>query len=442
MSKRIAIAAIGTMGDIQPFVALALALQKRGHSVLLCTTADFEAFVTQHGLAFQSLGSDIQAFLRQSQFDTVMAKNSLLYAPKLLREGQKILKVACRHLWDSVQDADAIIFHQTTNFAVDVAEALDIPAIMTAFQPINSTGEFPYFGYEGATPEPLFNRISLDPLFNRLSYVVQAAHQSYYDFPRDKMRTKLLGLRSRKRSGFLKNARGEPIPALHAYSPAISPRPLDWPETTVVTGFWRLDDITNWQPDADFRAFLDAGEPPIYLGFGSMPWGAQRNTEIVTKALRSWGGRAVVGRGWGGIKSEDLPDTVYTIDKAPHTRLFPLMKAVVHHGGAGTTYAGLYAGKPTFIVPQFFDQPYWGRRVFELGCGPQPVRLRKLTPTILAHALEELATDRSFAVAAEALGERLRQEDGTGLAADIVEESIENYPGNSLADDEYLGAAS
>jgi len=118
------------------------------------------------------------------------------------------------------------------------------------------------------------------------------------------------------------------------------------------------------------------------------------------------------------------------------------MKAVVHHGGAGTTYAGLYAGKPTFIVPQFFDQPYWGRRVFELGCGPTPVRLRKLTPTILAHALEELATDRSFAVAAEALGERLRQEDGTGLAADIVEESIENYPGNSIADDDYLGAAS
>ena len=95
-----------------------------------------------------------------------------------------------------------------------------------------------------------------------------------------------------------------------------------------------------------------------------MPWGAQRNTEIVTKALKAWGGRAVVGKGWGGIKAEDLPDTVYSIDKAPHTRLFPLMKALVHHGGAGTTYAGLYAGKPTFVVPQFFDQPYWGRRVY------------------------------------------------------------------------------
>lgn len=442
MSKRIAIAAIGTTGDIQPFVALSLALMKRGHSVLLCATSDFESFVTGHGVEFQTLGGDIQAFMRQSQFDNVMSKNSLLYAPKLLRDGQRIMKEACRHLWGAVQDADAIIFHQTTNFAVDVAEALDIPAIMTAFQPINPTGEFPYFGYEGTTPEPLFNRISLDPLFNRLSYVVQAAHQSYYDFPRDRMRAKLLGLRSRKRSGFSKNARGEPIPALHAYSRIISPPPGDWPETTTVTGFWRLDDHSGWAPDADFRRFLDAGEAPIYLGFGSMPWGAARNTEIITKALRDWGGRAVVGKGWGGIKAEDLPETVYAIDKAPHTKLFPLMKALVHHGGAGTTYAGLYAGRPTFVVPHFFDQPYWGRRIYELGCGPAPVRLRKLTPTILAHALEELATDTSFELAATELRERLVHEDGTGLAADIVEETIETYPGNFYDEHQLIGAAS
>ena len=442
MTKRIAIAAIGTTGDVQPFAALALALKKRGHSVVLCATSDFEDYVTGLGIEFATLGSDIQAFLRQSQFDLVMQKNSLLYAPKLLRDGQKIMKDACRHLWATTQDVDCIIFHQTTNFAVDIAEALDIPAIMTAFQPINPTGEFPYFGYEGPAPEPLFNRISLDPLFNRLSYVVQAAHQSYYDFPRDRMRTKLLGLRSRKRSGFAKNARGEPIPALHAYSRTISPPPGDWPETTTVTGFWRLDDTTGWAPDADFRRFLDSGDAPIYLGFGSMPWGATRNTEIVTKALRDWGGRAVVGKGWGGIKAEDLPDTVYSIDKAPHTKLFPLMKGLVHHGGAGTTYAGLYAGRPTFVVPHFFDQPYWGRRIYELGCGPAPVKLRKLTPSILASALEELSTDASFAVAAAELQERLMLEDGTGLAADIVEETIENYPGNYRADEEIMGAAS
>ena len=440
MGKRVAIAAMGTMGDVQPFVALSMALQKRGYSVILCTSSDFEEFVTSHGIEFHNLGTDIQAFIRQSQFDNAMSKNLLLYAPKLLRDGQNIMKGACRELWTAAQGADALVFHQTTNFAVDIAEALDVPAIMTAFQPINPTGEFPHFAYDGPPPDPLFNRISLDPLFNRLSYVVQAAQQSYYDFPRDRMRAKLLGLRSRKRSGFSKNARGERIPALHAYSPTISPRPGDWPETITITGFWRLEDTTGWEPDAEFQEFLAAGEPPIYLGFGSMPWGAARNTEIILKALHIWGGRVVIGRGWGGIRTEDLPPSVYSIGKVPHSKLFEHVKAVVHHGGAGTTHTGLFAGKPTFVVPQFFDQPYWGRRVFELGCGPQPVRLRKLTPGILAGALEELATDKSYELAALDLREKLLLEDGTGLAVDVIEETIAEYPGNLYQ--QAMGAAS
>ena len=440
MGKRVAIAAIGTMGDVQPFVALSMALRKRGFSVVLCTTGDFEEFVTGHGIEFHNLGSDIQAFIRQSQFDNAMSKNLLLYAPGLLRDGQNILKVACRELWAATQGADAIVFHQTTNFAIDIAEALDVPAIMTAFQPINPTGEFPHFAYDGPPPDPLFNRISLDPLFNRLSYVIQAAQQSYYDFPRDRMRAKLLGLRSRKRSGFAKNSRGERIPALHAYSPTISPRPGDWPDSTIVTGFWRLDDLTDWEPEAAFRKFLAAGEKPIYLGFGSMPWGATRNTEIILKALQLWGGRVVIGRGWGGIRAEDLPASVYSIAKAPHAKLFEHVRAVVHHGGAGTVHTGLHAGKPTFVVPQFFDQPYWGRRVFELGCGPPPVRLRKLTPGILASALDELATDKSYEVAALELREKLMLEDGTGLAVDVIEETISEYPGNFYQ--QSMGAAS
>ncbi len=440
MGKRVAIAAIGTMGDVQPFVALAVALRKRGFSVVLSTTSDFEEFVSAHGIEFHNLGSDIQAFIRQSQFDNAMSKNLLLYAPKLLRDGQNIMKIACRELWTAAQGADAIVFHQTTNFGIDIAEALDVPAIMTAFQPINPTGEFPHFAYEGPPLDPLFNRISLDPLVNRLSYVIQAAQQSYYDFPRDRMRAKLLGLRSRKRSGFAKNSRGERIPALHAYSPTISPRPGDWPETTIVTGFWRLEDISGWEPDEAFEKFLAAGETPIYLGFGSMPWGAARNTEIILKALQIWGGRVVIGRGWGGIRAEDLPESVYMIDKAPHSKLFEHVKAVVHHGGAGTTHTGLYAGKPTFVVPQFFDQPYWGRRVFELGCGPPPVRLRKLTPGILAAALEELSTDRSYEVAARDLQEKLLREDGTGLAVDVIEETIAEYPSNLYH--QAMGAAS
>ena len=138
----------------------------------------------------------------------------------------------------------------------------------------------------------------------------------------------------------------------------------------------------------------------------------------------------------------DLPPTVYAVDKAPHSKLFELVHAVVHHGGAGTTHTGLYAGKPTFIVPQMFDQPYWGRRVYELGCGPAPVRLRKLTPSILATALEELSSDESFRAAAMDVRERLMHEDGTGLACDVIEETIASYPGYAHADAAMIGEAS
>src|SRR5690606_18978016 len=139
---------------------------------------------------------------------------------------------------------------------------------------------------------------SLGPVLNRLSYVVMSAQQGYYDLPRNRLRDSLLGLRPKRFRRFGYDDKGNPLPTLHAYSEVLSPRPNDWPANAVVTGFWRLDDDTGWAPDAEFQRFLDAGPPPIYLGFGSMPFGAKRNTEIITKAVADWGGRAVIAKGW------------------------------------------------------------------------------------------------------------------------------------------------
>jgi UDP:flavonoid glycosyltransferase YjiC (YdhE family) len=171
-----------------------------------------------------------------------------------------------------------------------------------------------------------------------------------------------------------------------------------------------------------------------------MPWGAQRNSDIVGKALKLWGGRAVIGRGWGGVRAETLPNTVHVIDRVPHTRLFEHVSGVVHHGGAGTTHTGLFAGRPTFAVPQFFDQPYWGRLIYEMGLGPQPVRLRKLTPQILAASLDDLATTPAYTHAAEALSQKLKLEDGTNLAVDVIEETLAEH--DHLREYHLLGAAS
>jgi UDP:flavonoid glycosyltransferase YjiC (YdhE family) len=421
MGKRIAIAAIGTHGDVQPFVALATALRKRGYSVVIGTTGDFESFVLASGVEFHNLGSDVQAFVRKAEFDNAMSKSLLLYAPALLAKGQKLLEKAAIEVWRMAQGADAVIFHMNTTFAIDVAEALDIPAIMTAFQPLNKTAEFPYFGVEAP---------KLDPALNKLTYVVQAAQQTYFDMPRNRLRDTLLGLRRRRHTGFAKDSHGDSLPTLHAYSHSISPRPHDWPRSAVVTGFWRLEEAP-WTPPADLLDFLDAGDPPVYIGFGSMPFGAHRNSRIVNDALRLWGGRALIGQGWGGVRPAEFPGRVFSVARAPHLQLFERVSAVVHHGGAGTTYAGLYCGRPTLVVPQFFDQPYWGRRVHALGCGPAPVRLRKLTPQVLAEKLDELTTTQSFAEEARALQKKLKAEDGCARAVEVIESAIVAHPTRS-----------
>jgi UDP:flavonoid glycosyltransferase YjiC (YdhE family) len=449
MAKRIAITTIGTLGDVQPFVALALTLRRRGYDVVVATSDDFEPFITGYGIEFASLGGDVQAFLRQSQFDSAMTKNVVLHAPGLLRDGQKILKEASRRAWLMAQNADAIVFQNNTSFSLDIAEARGIPAIITAFQPLSPTNEFPYFEY-GLDPidpqlyrfsrEPFGKSPAIDPVINKLSYAVQKVQQAYWDLPRDRLR-RTLGLKPKKKTMFPANLRGG-IPVLHAYSASISPAPGDWTDNNIITGFWRLDDSRGWKPSPAFEEFLGKGEPPVYLGFGSMSFGAQRNTEIITRALRLWGGRAVIGKGWGGVKEEALPESVFVIDRAPHNELFKHMKAVVHHGGAGTTHTGLYAGRPSFAVPQFFDQPYWGRLIYELGVGPQPVRLRKLTPQILAGALDDLTGTPSYARAAEALSEKLKLEDGTNLAVDVIEETIAGYEGRPPHNHQLLGVAS
>lgn len=416
MSKRVAIATIGTAGDVRPYLALAIALRDQGHDVVLGANADFQELVHSHGIEFHNLGTNMQDWLQQSRFDTAISQMKLHHFPQLLRQGQALVEKAARNSWVMAQGADAVVVNINTSFGIDIAEALDIPVIMTAMQPLNPTREFPICAYE--FPD-------LGPTFNKLSYIAMNIQQGYYDLPRDRVRKELMGLGPRKRGGLFRDSHGNNLPTLYNFSSLVSPRPRDWPQTAVVTGFWFLDDNSGWTPPEDLRRFLDAGPPPVYIGFGSMPFGAERNTQILRSALEQWGGRAVVSRGWGGINIDDLPDTVFAVSEAPHDKLFPLMGAVVHHGGAGTTAAGLRAGKPTFTLPQAYDQRYWGRRVRALGCGPAPVRLRAITPEILASALHELTTNPTMAANARRVADALAAEDGLGTAVNFIEATID-----------------
>ena len=318
--------------------------------------------------------------------------------------------------WNAAEEVqpDLIMYHPKAMAGPHIAEKLGIPRIMSVPLPIfTPTAEF---------PSMVFPNWHLGGWYNRLTYTlsVKLAWMQYRGII-NPWREKMLGLPPAPR-GFdeMKLANGDPTPTLYPYSEYVVPRPSDWPATTLSPGYWFLDQQDEWQPPADLQAFLDAGSPPVYIGFGSMAGrDAAGKAKAAIGALQKSGQRGIIATGWGGLSVDDLPPTIFKIDAVPHDWLFERVSAVVHHGGAGTTAAGLRAGKPTIICPFFGDQPFWGRRVADLGVGAEPIPQKKLNADNLAAAITQVTSDAQIQQRAAALGEKIRAEDGITRAIEI-----------------------
>jgi UDP:flavonoid glycosyltransferase YjiC (YdhE family) len=192
-----------------------------------------------------------------------------------------------------------------------------------------------------------------------------------------------------------------------------------------ITGYWFPDADTEWRPAPELEAFLEGGDPPVYIGFGSMGGRhPEQLARIVLEALAKSGQRGLLLTGWGGMRAIPVPESVFLVDSAPHDRVFPQMAAVVHHGGAGTTAEGLRAGIPSVILPFVVDQPFWGRRVRALGVGPEPIPIKKLTADRLAHAIYTAVTQPQMRRRSAGLGEMIRAEEGAGNAVRIIKQVL------------------
>lgn len=202
-------------------------------------------------------------------------------------------------------------------------------------------------------------------------------------------------------------------------SPALIPKPNDWGNHLDIAGFYFLNLASSFTPEPELAAFLAAGPPPVYIGFGSIvvddPDGL---THKIFDAVAQTGVRALVSKGWGGLGADSvgIPEGVFMLGNVPHDWLFKHVSAVCHHGGAGTTAAGIQAGKPTIIVPFFGDQPFWGAMVARAGAGPDPITYKKLTAEGLAEAIR-IALKVETQEKAKELGERIREERGVDTGA-------------------------
>jgi sterol 3beta-glucosyltransferase len=410
---KITILAAGSRGDVQPFVALGLGLQAAGHDVTLCTAALFKSFVGGYGLKYVHMDDEL---IRLA--DTKAGRAALEGGGsklQLLKLVQPMIRRMLDDSWAASQEADAIIYHPKTLAGYHIAEKRGLPVFVSLPLPmLTPTRAF-------SNPALLPN-VRLGGLVNRLTYTLMPFLTAPYMGTVNAWRRETLGLPPRSRfAGELIAPDGQPMPTLYSYSPHVVPNPPDWPETTTAVGYWFLDRRGDWQPPADLQAFLDAGAPPVYIGFGSMTGTRpEEKARFALEALRRTGQRGLIATGWGGLRADELPDNVFAIQEAPHDWLFPRVAAVVHHGGAGTTAAGLRAGKPTIIVPFIGDQPFWGRRVYELGAGPAPIPQKRLNADNLAAAIQAAVSDPAMSRRAAELGEKIRAEDGIARAVAII----------------------
>jgi sterol 3beta-glucosyltransferase len=422
---RVLMLTLGSRGDIEPFIALGIALQAAGHEATLCASRHFAAVIEAHGLLYAPMDDGFFELLQSPAGRAGLARSGSLLgmlstALRLMRQVGPMQLQIQRDCWAAAVACrpDLIVHHLKIMGAPDIAQQLDVPSVLVPLVPaVEPTA---------ARPCPLLppwpDRFA-SAAGRRAGYrLVNLLATRFGTGPVKRWRRER-GLPPRSSAADLRHdAAGRPVLLLHPHSEVLLPRPDDWPAHAVATGFWRLPPATQWHPTPALQAFLDAGPPPVYVGFGSMvgrdPAGLART---VVEALQLAGLRGVMARGWGGLQPDAAPPHVHLIDEAPHDRLLPLMAAVVHHGGAGTTAAGLHAGRPTVICPFFGDQPFWGRVVHEAGLGPAPIAQRVLTPARLAAALRQTVDSGAMRMAAEVMGQRLRAEDGVSQAVAQLE---------------------
>ncbi|MEM9116783.1 MAG: glycosyltransferase [Cyanobacteria bacterium P01_F01_bin.56] len=418
---KINILTVGSRGDIQPYLALGVGLKAAGYDVRLTTHEIFEALITRYGLDFFPIGGNVQAIIQGEAGQTTIeaGRNPITVLRELTKALEPLMAECLEQSWQSCQDADAIVSSGTAFWGDDIAQRLELPSFIGLLQPVTVTRQFPH---------PLAPTVNLGGTFNWLTY--QFLNRFYWQLFKPTIapwRQTRLNLPPHPGCPFLGD-RWRQLPKLYGFSPTIVPKPVDWDAACHVTGYWFLDAPDDFTPPADLLDFLHDGEPPVSIGFGSM---SSRDAEALTamalEALQQTGQRGLLLTGWGGITQTDLPDSVFKLEAIPHAWLFPKMKAIVHHGGAGTTAAALRSGVPSVAVPFFADQPFWGDRTVRLGVSAASIPKRSLSAGRLADAIRQAIESQPLRAQAKHIGQTLQAEAGVAAATKIITDSMRSH---------------
>jgi sterol 3beta-glucosyltransferase len=421
---KITICTFGTRGEAQPCLALAVGLQQAGHNVTLAAPHNYAEWIRLYGVNTHPMHFSAQEFMQKPEVrDALKSRNMVRLLRTIRYVVVTLLTEVLDDCWQAAREAEFVILDTTTCGGVDIAGQRGIPMAFVALQPMfPPTRAFPNF--------ILPFRFSLGGSYNHLTYsLFLRAVWPIVDGPVNDWRTTRLGLPRWRSMLEMLNARHQfGTPWLFGYSPQVLPKPPDWEDAHHVTGYWFLEAPPAWQPAAELVRFLESGPPPVYVGFGSMSdKEPERQTRLALRALELAGQRGMLLTGWGGVARLATSASVFYVDDVPHSWLFPRMAAVVHHGGAGTTAAGLRAGVPSLLTPFGGDQYAWADRVVSLGVGPRMVDAKRLTAERLAEAIHAAVTDAALRARALAFGEKVRAENGVARAVEVIERHAKDF---------------
>ena len=391
---QIAVAAEGTRGDIHPMLALAQRIEARGHGVVFCAPPDFAEPARARGLAFRPVGRDIRAYLTAEAGSLHGGALAMARAAGELMQDNLGRQFA--DLRRAAEGCDAIVSAGTQIAASSIAEALGVPHRFVAYDPTL---------FRSATHPPVFcPRPSLPRWLNRILWRVQGGALRLAMGRAVNRERAALGLGPvRDLYGLLLGS----APVL-ATDERLAPVP---PDVEGVASIGCLHPFEEAPLPEKLEAFLTAGAPPVYIGFGSMTDpDPQRSTRLLLDAIRGAGVRAVVSEGWAGLGGGALPHDVAVVGPVDHSTLFQRVSVVVHHGGAGTTTTAARAGAPQIVVPHVLDQFHWAFRVRTLGLGPAPLHRRGLTAAGLAERLRAVCDNEWLAERAAEMGRALRED--------------------------------
>lgn len=440
----IVVMVVGSRGDVQPFIPIARRLAER-HRVRVATHREFRPMVEQAGLEFYPLGGNphqLMEYIVKTGGSILPTRVDQIWedVPKKRAMIAEILESTWRACTEADPDrpgtppflADTIVANPPSYGHIHCAEALHIPLHMIFTMPWTATCAFPhpFANIDPGTHRPVESFFS----YGIVDLLVWAGIGDLVDA----FRTKTLGLPAVALTDGAALLDDHEVPFTYLWPESLVPKPPEWGPHIELANFIHYAQAQAYEPPPALLDFLAAGEAPIYVGFGSVvAEDPAALTRTIWRALDKAGARGVVSRGWAHLGGEAPPPNVYLIDDCPHDWLFPRCRAVCHHGGAGTTAAGLRAGLPTVIVPFFGDQFFWGRIVADAGAGPEPIPIRRLDVERLTAAFDACRRPQIRERATE-LGALLRASDGAELAARSVERHLPALVMRCSADPRHL----